>query len=525
MSVAHQVGLNQGEAGVASFSKATAGELYKDSETTRLLCASAYLNGKFRDEVIKSCVEDHYRAIGPSFGVDMATVVRHCCNARRKLNSRELWLLVPVVVAAIVIINNLQADVFTPSDVLGEIGILFLVYLAAFGICLWFKSRARNIVTRHFLRGNFAPEALLSDDSTAIEHVRAADGGNVVIYSGFTPFVGSGEEMAGWSFALDLRKQADSGSKDEESDNKPGTVVPISKEPEDVQEISLDALYNRVAQDIGKLQLERVTLEDKLYVNGRDIRDDKRFLDRPLARPRNLVDDAVVARAMLEQSEKQLRHYRCIRVVDWSGELVLSIFLRFSKLSNNLFVEASYFLLTPVGEGFREVDRLSAYFDLGRFCRTIFQTAVTTPFITVFAPIVLLGRIRGKIERWSEHRREKKQILNDPTFDYGASFSFRQWASPNQYRRYFQKLDKEMYFKVLEKNILDSVLTFLEENNVDVSELRQRQSMILNNGVIVSGGSMTAGNLSVGEGAKIKQVTQKISQVAAKAATAGKQVS
>ena len=57
-----------------------------------------------------------------------------------------------------------------------------------------------------------------------------------------------------------------------------------------------------------------------------------------------------------------------------------------------------------------------------------------------------------------------------------------------------------MYLKVLEKNILDSILTFLEENDVDVSELKQRQTMILNQGVILSGGSMTTESLSVRRG-------------------------
>jgi hypothetical protein len=82
-----------------------------------------------------------------------------------------------------------------------------------------------------------------------------------------------------------------------------------------------------------------------------------------------------------------------------------------------------------------------------------------------------------------------------------------------------------MYFKVLVKNILDSILTYLEENNVDVSELKQRQSMILNNGAIVSGGSMTTENLSVGEGAKVDAVKQKITNIAARTAMATKQAS
>jgi hypothetical protein len=60
---------------------------------------------------------------------------------------------------------------------------------------------------------------------------------------------------------------------------------------------------------------------------------------------------------------------------------------------------------------------------------------------------------------------------------------------------------------------------------VDVSELKQRQSLILNNGVIVAGGNMTTENLSVGAGAKVENVTHKLSQFAAKGVAVGKQAS
>jgi hypothetical protein len=319
--------------------------------------------------------------------------------------------------------------------------------------------------------------------------------------------------MGAWSFALDLRKRAGDAAQSRSRN--------LSNE--ELSEITLEALYARVALDIAALNLDRVTVQDKLYVNGRDIRDDKRFLDDPLGRPRYRVDEQVMKSAMLEQTEKQLRHYRCIRVVDWNGELVLSIFLRFSRLSQNLFVEASYFLLTPVAERFRAVDAMNPHFKFKRFLGLLIGTAFTTPFLTLWAPFELLGRLLTAYQRWVAHREEKELIHENPTFDYGAAFSFRQWASPNEYRRYFQRLDKEMYFKVLEKNILDSILTFLEENDVDVSELKQRQTSILNQGVILSGGNMTTQSMSVGFGARVENIAQKLSQPPAMAPATAKQ--
>ena len=486
--------------------KPVAGETYKNSETTRLLCAAAYLDRQFRDLVIKFCVDDRHHALGACFGLDMTTVVQHCRHAKRIIGMRSLYLLIPLVLAVIAGLNlfgSYQSGLVAESG--KAVAFLVILYLICFAICLYFQSRARSIVMQNFTRGKFDPDAFLQKDNTPVEYLQAAETGNTVVYSGFSPFVGSGENMGAWSFALDLRKRASGDGLTSKNEHRQSSGLSAGE----LQEITLEALYTRVARDITELGLDRVTLQDKLYVHGRDIRDDKRFLSDPLGRPRYRQEEQTVRNAMFGAQEKQVRHYRCVRVVDWSGELVLSIFLRFSKLGHNLFVEASYFLLTPVAERFRAVDAMSPYFNLGRFIKSIVATAVTTPFVTLWAPFELLGRIYGRFHRWSANREEDTLIRENPTFDYGAAFSFRQWASANEYRRYFQRLDKEMYLKILEKNILDSILTFLEEHDVDVSELKQRQNTILNQGVIVSGGNMTTQSMSVGLGAKVENISQK----------------
>jgi hypothetical protein len=42
---------------------------------------------------------------------------------------------------------------------------------------------------------------------------------------------------------------------------------------------------------------------------------------------------------------------------------------------------------------------------------------------------------------------------------------------------------------VVERQLLDSLVEFLDEHDVDTSEMRQRESTILNNGVMMTGGS------------------------------------
>jgi hypothetical protein len=490
-----------------------AGESFKHSETTRLLCASAYLDRQFRELVIKFCLHDKHHALGACFGLDMATVVRHCRRAQRIFDRRSLFLLLPGIAGLFVVGALLVSEQSSsPADALtGVIGIGLVVFLASFGVCLYFELLARSIVTKHFLHSNFSPDVFLQKDDTPVDELKAAEAGNTVVYSGFTPFVGSGENLGAWSFALDLRKRTCDGAASLQGDSAPELTE------QELEDISLQALYECIAKRIAKLGLDRVTIQDKLYVNGRDIRDDKRFLSDPLSRPRYRVEEPVMVNAMLQQGENQLRHYRCIRVVDWNGELVLSIFLRFSRLSHNLFVEASYYLLTPVADRFRAVDAMSPHFRFGRFLNSVLLAGIKTPLLTLWAPISLLNHLLQRFHRYSERKREEELIRENPTFDYGASFSFRQWATANEYRQYFQRLDKEMYMKVLEKNVLDTILSFLKEHDVDVSEFNQRQSMILNQGVMVSGsGTIASENLSVGKGATVQNVTNKIGQAAAR---------
>jgi hypothetical protein len=76
-----------------------------------------------------------------------------------------------------------------------------------------------------------------------------------------------------------------------------------------------------------------------------------------------------------------------------------------------------------------------------------------------------------------------------------------------------------MYLKILEHKILDTIVDFLDSRDVDTSDIKERRTTILNNGVIMSGGSIQAQNVAVGRGAKgivsrFAQMTQPEKQAA-----------
>jgi hypothetical protein len=56
-----------------------------------------------------------------------------------------------------------------------------------------------------------------------------------------------------------------------------------------------------------------------------------------------------------------------------------------------------------------------------------------------------------------------------------------------------------MHLKILERQILDTIVRFLDARNIDTSDLKERQTTILNNGLLVSGsGTIHAESLAVG---------------------------
>ena len=62
------------------------------SNTTRYLCAAAHLDASFRNQVIEQLLDQHYRAVAPSWGVDLKVVVVHCLDARRRAAFRDILL-------------------------------------------------------------------------------------------------------------------------------------------------------------------------------------------------------------------------------------------------------------------------------------------------------------------------------------------------------------------------------------------------------------------------------------------------
>jgi hypothetical protein len=146
---------------------------------------------------------------------------------------------------------------------------------------------------------------------------------------------------------------------------------------------------------------------------------------------------------------------------------------------------------------------------------------IVGPVLAMVSPLWVFGKAQEKISEalsFNEDNRRREMLERTPLFNYGTVTSLRQYLSSGEYGHYFQKMDGDLYNKLFEHEVLDSLVEFLDAHNVDTSELKERQTTILNNGVMVQGGDVKAESLAVGSGAR---AIKKVKNLVATPATTG----
>ncbi len=438
-----------------------------DLETTRYLCAAVYTDAALRRAVIARS-RPTLCAHAPELGIDVGVVEEHARRASRKKAVRDLLLLLPAAALLYVAIVAIAAE--DPAG--APIGLAMLCWLAATIVVAVDLFSTNRILHRELDRDAFAQEFAGG----------LPNEGNVIVYSGFSPFVGSGWNMGGWSFAIDLSR------------GKPGLVANMP------QPFELKDLYAHLAGAFRALHLPGVRITRKLFVSGRSVRREPDLLPDIYEQPATFVDDAAL-QAYSENKSQCVRHYLNIVSSDWDGELVVSLFVRVTRLSSKMFVEFNALLLPPLKERFYELDRHGPDSGFAEAIQTIIAAAIRAPFQAIYAPFAFWGRVQERMGKYRKLSQEKDLARKDRLFDYGARKSIREQATGTDWRVYFQKLDKEMHSKILQQHLLDTLVDYLDERGVDTSDIKERVTQILNNGVIVSGGSINAEGMAVGDGA------------------------
>jgi len=485
------------------------------SDVTRWLCASTITMGQSFRETLKRHYRNRHTATALEISIDITQLMQVVAHLdalqeqRDEARRRFGWWFFGLALAVVVALALLPQIAWL---------VLTIVWLSAI-VLQWLTMNQIDAIPSdddlldHFRQDRYDPERVLETFSSNMIADEIASGlprpdQNVIVYSGYTPFVGVGISLGGWSFATNITNGREDFS---------GTVQdPI---PFDVPE-----LYTFIADTLGDLQLPEISVKDMLFVNGRDIRDDEIILPNKYDRPRQTLTEEEMA-PYINRSDPRIRHYQWIRISYANETLVLSFFVRFSIRGNNLFSEFTRYLLTPPEEAYRELDDRVVEDDeedqpaWSRFMSRATAAIFTAPFSVIggaFYPLFVLSEWRQKRteSRTKEESEEEacERIDDNPRYNWGVSSSIRQIVSSSRFDHYFQQLDRDMYYKIVERTILDGIFKFLSDHQINTDDFKERRTTILNSGVMVQGGNIEAGALAVGEGSSASQTNVESSE-------------
>lgn len=476
-----------------------------------------------------------HRFIAPSYGVDIACVVRHCIASRRLSRRRDviltalillgIWALhLPLVFAAAVFVGGLLValGLATPGLKLRwKVMLSLAAYIAFFALSVNPLSlltallallvvtadtyeRRYRVVARRMNSKDFNPDAPAYGRERASEraaderrtaHLRGHQDGNVIVYSGFSPFIGSGLPLKRWAFPVNVKKAAKPAVK--QGADSPAAPIPPGR-------IETKDLYAHVAKSMRNL--DGWTVADRFYVSGKHVGQDPNLFFYPkgprerFPRLRYTVEDVA---ALDAKPPELVRQFADIKMPAWQSELILSTFVRFSLTSDYLFVEANHFVLPPLKGHYYDINTLNRRPTPHELLRLVVDSAISTPLLWLKAPLRVAKWLARPVTRARRRQRVGQSIRENPRFDYGARGSIRESGSDQEYAKYFQKMDIERFQKIVDGHLLASICEFLKGKGVDATELEQRMLVITNDGLWVSHINSSVGNVAAWSGPQI----------------------
>ena len=542
------------------------------SNATRYLCAAAYLNPGFANTVIGELLASH-RAVVPSLGIDLVPIIRHGLNARRAQILRDLLLtvfllvgllfattsiigiliiaflfglvlpgvnwerhsiglkvLAGVMIAAVLALfvifvlvqPILDAASRSPSEfglvagLGGKTGFALLVFLGLVGTTLFGYSYSMFRTFSERLRpgahaGQFYPADQQVEDRIA--QVAGAQYGNMAIYGGENPFIGTGVLGASWSIAIELDHAPGSRKGSQWHPSRSRGYVPI--DPTELHQAIRARLLKLRDDDLpGNERISALTVHDHVVGDGH-CRWDSPIVDAARTMPYSHANPEAID-ALIRHPAAGLRYYQRVCVSDegqavWARqrevigstdqEVAVSAFIYVAVEGRMFYLEFVSTITPPILRRYHLIDRLPKVTS-SRFITKVLVHAVSTSFRDmVWAPFGLLGTTWRIIAERRSFREEADAARDYMFADVGAQISVRDIGSAAAPRTFIQALDATKYTKIIERLITDTVFDFLDGKGVDTSAYKASASAIINNtGQLVMGdnsGTMASGNASV----------------------------
>lgn len=422
------------------------------------------------------------------------------------------------------------------GEVIGVVLLLALVVLVA--------DVGRQLALRAMLADGAGTE---QRRNRRMRHLAVEQSSEIIYYSGYRPFVGSGEAVTTWSLALRLLEKDQQLARAVTARGRASKrwVVPRPRTESQREVDSLSFGSAKLMERI-RAELERLgTLTDaESRLPGLRI-SDRVFVVETHARHIPVDRDVAIRRAR-DDPTGPARHYLACTVEGWGGEIVTSVFVNASLQGRTLYLEFAVYALLPVRPDFHvgehAGDKLAAWHvrrilrRLGNLPEEVRRLPGDLLTAVPFAAktVASLGRVaprrkaRAPGTRYSVRedaaisqyvatvaaqrpddrvgRRHRDVLLieeADPHAERQALEAVREaerlTRQAGRAVNYFQLWDILRHWKVIERRVTAAVLDFLDDNGIDTGEYRGRMTQILNNYGNFFAGPVTGAHFGPGD--------------------------
>lgn len=441
-----------------------------DREATRYLSAATQISIEYAEKVVAKVMNEPFRALAPTFGVDVPVVARWALKALRTRALRDYIL-------AVIFVMILPAPALLFLWPQGLI-LLPMLYISAWQTVSWERwERIHNVVTQRMLRDRFDPDVAPSphreSDRARLDEVAKRRDGNLVVFSGHSAFIGSGERLRYQRILLDVSrgKEAEDGT-------------PMDPDQFTSQDLHR-AIIRAFDQEAGLARrLANIRVHERLFVNGLHVHNDDQLLPDPLRPPPTTIDEDLLTGATLHPTP-EARTYVCVEMPGWQGQLVVTLFIRAVHTGDSLYIDWTFQVLPPLRDEFLLIDHfyeLSMY----RQLRTSMRLGLRETFPAL---------IQSPYKAWKTWRQpylarryqggQSHAIERGYVFDYGAQRSIREDACGTRRRHYFLAQDEIMYMLLAQQTLTRAIEIFLSDHNVDLGQFNDQVKIIFDNSIKV----------------------------------------
>jgi len=438
-------------------------------------------------------------------------------------------MVVAGLIGLIVVINGLRSLATTGSvagsaGAAGSAGTTFLTELVLILIAVGATVAVYTSVRYRTLSDQLRPDAkpfrfgrANPDVETRIAQVEAAQWGNVTLYAGENPFIGTGRINRAWSIAIELDR-ARPASQEASAQPPRRRYVPV--DPVDLQQVIRERLVK--LNDPGLPENERVSA---LMVEDHVVGEGLRSWDGPLIDPAQKVPYSLAGPeaidALIRHPQAGLRYYQRLSVSDrgqavCSGEqeviagvdqeVAVSAFVYVAVEGRMLYLQFVTTVLPPIHRRYHIIDGLPKT-SSGTFMTKVLLETATAVFANLAGAPFMLYRALRQVRREQRAFAAEASSSDDYLFgDVGARQSVRQIGAAAEPHTYIQVLDAIKYTKIIERLLTDTVFDFLLAKGVDTSAYVSAVGNIVNNSSVINYGTMT-GPVTANSGGQSTQTT------------------